>query len=282
LYTLHLAFWNGHALVQITQHILGNAFLPASAAVPLTLALTPLVHLLLTISLYSLARFVTRLVGRSPSRFLPAAFLAAWTGLLLTFALTAGRANPSGASIVPPIVPVLSALVKILAVALSMGYLLIKAKKAEDPLMRHSYRRIAFAFMAGFLLFQLSVSGAVPVYSTGLSDYLIALIQIGFQLPVLAVLAGFLKRQALSRPPDAPQPEGPVDLAGLGLSPREAEVIGLVLRGFSNREIEKRLFISLETVKKHLSNIYRKLGVKNRLQLSCLIQNRRIRPEPTR
>jgi DNA-binding CsgD family transcriptional regulator len=280
-YTLHLAFWNGHALVQITQHILGNAFLPASAAVPLTLALAPLVHLLLTISLYYLARFVTRLVGRYPSRFLPAVFLAAWAGLLLAFALTAGRGKLSGTSTVPPIIPVLSALLKILAVALSMGYLLIQAGKAEDPLKRRSYRRIAFTYIAGFLLFQLSVSGAIPVYATGLSDYLIALIQIGFQLPVLAVLAGFQKRQALSRPPDSPLPEGPVDLAGLGLSPREAEVIGLVLRGFSNREIEKRLFISLETVKKHLSNVYRKLGVKNRLQLSCLVQNRRIRPEQT-
>ncbi len=281
-YTLHLAFWNGHALVQITQHILGNAFLPASAAVPLTLALTPLVHMLLTISLYYLARFVARLVGRSPSRFLPAAFLAAWAGLLLAFALTAGRIKLSGAALVPPIVPALSALLKILAVALSMGYLLIQAGKAEDPLLRRGYQRIALTFLAGFLLFQLSVSGAIPVYATGLSDYLIALIQIGFQLPVLAVLAGFQKRQAVSRPQDSPQPEGSTDLAGLGLSPREAEVIGLVLRGFSNREIEKQLFISMETVKKHVSNVYRKLGVKNRLQLSCLVTNRLGREEADR
>jgi DNA-binding NarL/FixJ family response regulator len=46
------------------------------------------------------------------------------------------------------------------------------------------------------------------------------------------------------------------------------------MRGYSNHEIEKRLFISLETVKKHVSNIYRKLDVKNRVQLSNLVQNR--------
>ena len=52
------------------------------------------------------------------------------------------------------------------------------------------------------------------------------------------------------------------------------------MRGYSNSEIEKRLYISLETVKKHVSNIYRKLGVKNRVQLSNLVQNRcRVLPE---
>ena len=63
-------------------------------------------------------------------------------------------------------------------------------------------------------------------------------------------------------------------LAPLGLSPREAEIVDLVMRGYSNHEIEKLLFISLETVKKHVSNIYRKLDVKNRVQLSNLVQNR--------
>jgi len=48
----------------------------------------------------------------------------------------------------------------------------------------------------------------------------------------------------------------------------------LILRGFSNKEIGDNLFISLETVKKHVSNIYKKLSVKNRLQLSFFIQNR--------
>ena len=271
---LHLAFWNGHALVQVTQHILGNAFLPSAAAEPLTLALAPLIYLLLTASLYFLARFVIQWAGRTPSRFLPVGFLAAWGVLLLAFALTAGRTRLPGAPVIPPILPMLSGLLKVLTVALSMAYLLIQAGKAEDPLLRRGFRHIAFTYLAGFLLFQLSVSGTIPVYRTGLSDYLIAFFQIGFPLPVLAVMAGFQRRQAVSRFSVPPMPEGPVDLAGLGLSPREAEVIGLVLLGFSNREIEKRLFISLETVKKHVSNVYRKLGVKNRLQLSCLIQNR--------
>jgi len=62
-------------------------------------------------------------------------------------------------------------------------------------------------------------------------------------------------------------------LAPLGLSVREIEVVELVLKGLSNKEIASRLFISTETVKKHAYNVYRKLGVQNRVQLNYFIHN---------
>jgi ligand-binding sensor domain-containing protein/DNA-binding CsgD family transcriptional regulator len=52
-----------------------------------------------------------------------------------------------------------------------------------------------------------------------------------------------------------------------GLTEREEEILGLVLRGARNRDIEKALFISASTVRNHISNIYRKLGVSSRLEL---------------
>jgi len=53
----------------------------------------------------------------------------------------------------------------------------------------------------------------------------------------------------------------------LGVSEREAEIISLLVDGLSNQEIAKKLFISPNTVKTHIKNIYAKLGVSNRLQL---------------
>lgn len=51
-----------------------------------------------------------------------------------------------------------------------------------------------------------------------------------------------------------------------GISERESVVLSALARGLSNREIGKELWITEQTVKFHLSNIYRKLGVSNRTE----------------
>jgi DNA-binding NarL/FixJ family response regulator len=51
------------------------------------------------------------------------------------------------------------------------------------------------------------------------------------------------------------------------LSPREREVIALIGEGLRNKEIGKRLFISETTVRHHLTSIFNKLGVSERLEL---------------
>ncbi len=55
-------------------------------------------------------------------------------------------------------------------------------------------------------------------------------------------------------------------LARLNISGRELEVLQSLARGKSNEEIASELFISLNTVKTHLSNLYFKLDVKRRTQ----------------
>jgi len=52
------------------------------------------------------------------------------------------------------------------------------------------------------------------------------------------------------------------------LSDREKEIVQLVTQGFRNREIGEKLFISEQTVKNHLHNIFDKLGVSDRLELA--------------
>jgi DNA-binding CsgD family transcriptional regulator len=51
---------------------------------------------------------------------------------------------------------------------------------------------------------------------------------------------------------------------GDGLTPREAEVLRLVARGMSNREIATALVVTVNTVEVHLTRIYDKLGVRGR------------------
>lgn len=54
------------------------------------------------------------------------------------------------------------------------------------------------------------------------------------------------------------------ELAHLGLSPRETEVLGWVIQGKTNPEIGAILGISHRTAQKHLERIYTRLGVENR------------------
>ncbi|HPA10991.1 MAG TPA: helix-turn-helix transcriptional regulator [Treponemataceae bacterium] len=56
--------------------------------------------------------------------------------------------------------------------------------------------------------------------------------------------------------------------AAYGITPRERDVMILLVQGRSYRDIMEELFISLPTVKTHISNLYRKTGTVNRLELA--------------
>ena len=66
------------------------------------------------------------------------------------------------------------------------------------------------------------------------------------------------------------------------LSAREEEVLRAAARGRSNTEIAQELFISLGTVKSHLSSLQDKIGARNRVELAAFAwQSGRMRDEPT-
>jgi len=64
-----------------------------------------------------------------------------------------------------------------------------------------------------------------------------------------------------------PGPEAAERRHAFGLTPREKEVIALIVGGYTNKDIAQEFGISQHTVKHHLTNIFDKLGVSNRLEL---------------
>ena len=52
-----------------------------------------------------------------------------------------------------------------------------------------------------------------------------------------------------------------------GISVREKEIVILIMKGYSNQKISNQLFISLSTVKTHVSNIFQKLNVESRFEI---------------
>lgn len=92
-------------------------------------------------------------------------------------------------------------------------------------------------------------------------------------IAVLFAVVGIWAGKKLSRKPDLAQeaPSQPVQpktevLKQLGITPRELEVLEQMAKGLSNQEIASQLFVSLNTVKTHSSNVFFKLGAQRRTQ----------------
>jgi DNA-binding CsgD family transcriptional regulator len=116
--------------------------------------------------------------------------------------------------------------------------------------------------------------GLLPVHDLFLETLITIVVFYGTPLIVFFILERFINQYYASRPLEQPvKPDLDSFFEKYGISKREGEIIDLIIKGHSNREIEDKLFISLETVKKHIYNIYKKTRVKNRLQLNYLIRN---------
>ena len=77
-----------------------------------------------------------------------------------------------------------------------------------------------------------------------------------------------LKRPSMGALDERDVEKACVELAGLwGLTPREREILGLLVNGGSRRDVAQRLCISEETVKSHLSRLYQKSGLHTREEL---------------
>ena len=154
---------------------------------------------------------------------------------------------------------------------LALAWAFLEAGRSPTPELRRSLRLFAAATAAGLALFAMSIWGVLDVGGR----YLFQLSLSAFLALVANIPGIFILRGTLQRTPSA----GGFTLSPdhwrrivehYGLSPREAEIAGLVLSGKSNRDIAAQLYISSETVKKHIYNIYQKTGAKNRLQLMNL------------
>jgi DNA-binding NarL/FixJ family response regulator len=123
---------------------------------------------------------------------------------------------------------------------------------------------IAAAFAAGAVAY---------VIKTAHPEEVCAAVRQAFEHSIfLPVSAG-----ANVRPLAAPPPQPNEDDASV-LTRRELEILQLVAEGHSNAQVGRMLWVTEQTVKFHLSNIYRKLDVSNRTEASRWAQMRNLLP----
>jgi DNA-binding NarL/FixJ family response regulator len=97
--------------------------------------------------------------------------------------------------------------------------------------------------------------------------------------PLLRELELLAERARLELvPPEADARDADDLEQSLGLTPREGEVLTLLARGYTNREIAETLVISVKTASVHVSHILRKLGARNRREAAAIAH--RFAPSP--
>ncbi|GGB25007.1 helix-turn-helix transcriptional regulator [Puia dinghuensis] len=116
-------------------------------------------------------------------------------------------------------------------------------------------------------------SGALAILFTGLGIWLalrlsrpkVSTVIIEKEVPAPAPEVPAVAPAASDTAPATPIPDEK-QIALLGLSAREIEVLQGMAEGLSNQEIADRLFVSLNTIKTHTSRIFEKLDVRRRTQ----------------
>lgn len=134
--------------------------------------------------------------------------------------------------------------------------------------------------VAGVLLGELLSPLAVDSKLKNLPTYLsfAAVFTAIVVLPILyEKLSQFIPARQDPPPVGLQVPEASIIIAA-GLTRRETEILQLLLKGYTYRLIERELFISTGTVKTHVQNIFRKLGVHNRTGLvEMLVKKQNLR-----
>jgi DNA-binding CsgD family transcriptional regulator len=146
-------------------------------------------------------------------------------------------------------------------------------KRIQDPTVRSLARTsIVIALIMVVLITAEHLARSLPGSPPLLREYGFA--ELGYYLAAAILLLVYaLKYLFKSESPAVPAALPDQFILRYGISPREREIISMMLQGYGNRKISETLFISALTVKNHIYHIYQKTGVANKVQLINIINS---------
>ncbi len=146
--------------------------------------------------------------------------------------------------------------------------------KLNNALLKDFRHIILYGLILAILVFALKwlqwkfliVDNAIDIYIGLIAVFFTALgVWVATQLVKPDVQTIVVEKEVFVTPPDE-FTVNETELKKLQLSSREFEVLQLLGRGYSNADIADHLFLSVSTVKTHVSNLFLKMDVKSRMQ----------------
>jgi DNA-binding CsgD family transcriptional regulator len=231
--------------------------------------LTPALFVVALGLTYSLVNVVVRLGGREPGGALTRALAVAAGLFVVGYGIGFYQYWSEGTLQGVTTTSAVLVLTVLLVVLLLLIDLVVRAGNISD----HDRRRVARGF--GFLMLLGYVPYVVAVLLPGSYDLHAALTtQLWLNLvPLVWIQRFFLPFHERRYVADSDRVLDRI-AEDYPISKREREVMQLIFEGKSNQEIQEQLFISHHTVKNHIYNLYRKMGVKSRSQLMSLVIKR--------
>jgi len=210
---------------------------------------------------------IRRLLGRRESRSASIAFGSAWTALFAVQMIAAAERNDT---LILAAYAAADYVLTTLIIAGGTWVLFREARRASQGGKRSNllgFARFPAAITLVWLAFRFAFfSGRLrdnAFYVVGQTAVILT-----SQLAVLFFLKRFVTAcsEATASPVRTDEDRTAL-FEKFGITEREKEIIRFICDGLSNKEIQARLFISLQTVKDHVYRIYRKTGARNRVQL---------------
>lgn len=220
------------------------------------------------INMYLLIKFVNEMLEIKLSRGFKWKYFSGWGVFLVLTAAMLFHILDTGEDV--PIAPLMlegGDMAGIVIRFWTMVYLVYWAKDFRDRDTGRAFQVFGSLWLLGLMTFNFGGELIIP------RGPVLIFVSFAYILPALIYLGKYLKKHAREHPGITEQDSMEEVFAKHNISKREQEVVHLITKGKSNREIADELYISISTVKLHTHSIYRKLGIKNRVQLSNFIRN---------
>ena len=147
-----------------------------------------------------------------------------------------------------------------------ISYFLIKKKEITDLSKRKSVSIFGYFYLAGYI----TVFIIIIIFNN--KEIYVAVLSLLLNLfPMLWLKYSYMKFYIYPVADLEKNEIIPLLIKRYNISKRESEILKLILQGKNNSEIENTLFISINTVKKHIYTVFKKLGIKSRGQLMNLV-----------